>query len=61
MKITMLRNAAKHFGCTLSEGETGEVEDALGAELVNARIAEHVKAEEKSVKGVAKTPAIKGE
>jgi len=59
MKITMLRNAAAKFGCKLSEGETGEVDNELAQELVDAKIA--VPAEEKSVKAVAKTPAIKGE
>jgi len=59
MKITMLRNAAAKFGCKLSEGETGEVENELAKELVDAKIA--VQADEKSVKAVAKIPAIKGE
>lgn len=61
MKITMLRNAASKYGCKLNEGETGEVDDALAADLVDAKIAELAKADEKSVKAVAKTPAIKGE
>lgn len=59
MKITMLRNAAAKFGCKLSEGETGEMENEVAQQLIDARIA--VPAEEKTVKAVAKTPAIKGE
>ena len=61
MNITMLRNAASKYGCKLMEGETGEVPDALAQELIDAKIAEPAKVEEKSVKGVPKTPAIKGE
>jgi len=73
MNITMLRNAASKYGCKLMEGETGEIDDKLAEELIADRIAvaavatvvepaaEPVKADEKSVKAVAKTPAIKGE
>lgn len=61
MNITMLRNAASKYNCKLMEGETGEVDDKLAQELIDAKIAEPAKAEEKSVKAVAKTPAIKGE
>jgi hypothetical protein len=66
MNITMLRNAASKYGCKLMEGETGEVDDKLAEELIADRIAvvavaEPAKADEKSVKAVAKTPAIKGE
>ncbi len=57
MKITMLRNAAKHVGCPLMEGETGEVENEIAERLVSTGIAILVTQE---VKAIAKTPDIKG-
>jgi hypothetical protein len=61
MKILMLRNPSRSYGCDLMEGETGEVEDSLANKLIDAKIAEPAPVEEKKVKGVAKTPEIKGE
>jgi len=61
MKIIMLRNPAKTYGCPLMEGETGEVDDKLATALIDAKIAEVAPAEEKVVKGVPKAPSIKGE
>lgn len=40
MKIRMLRNASASYGCTLHEGETGDVDPVLGRSLVDAKIAE---------------------
>lgn len=40
MKIRMHRNAAASYGCKLSEGETGTVDDPLGRHLVAEGIAE---------------------
>ena len=57
----MLRNPSKAYGCPLMEGETGEVDDLLATALINAKIAEVAPAEEKIVKGVPKSPSIKGE
>lgn len=36
MKILMLRNAAASFGCKLSEGQTGDVDQSI-AEILIAR------------------------
>lgn len=62
MKIQLLRNPAASVGCKLSEGETGEVSDSLGSQLVQMGIARKIATEEsakpKKVKGVAKTPDI---
>lgn len=60
MKITMLRNAAKSFGCSLNEGETGEVDDTLAEELIARKLAVAV-GEPKKVKGESKPPEIKGQ
>lgn len=34
MKVQMLRNPAKDLGCSLKEGETGEVSQSTGERLV---------------------------
>lgn len=39
MKVTMLRNPAKALGCSLLEGQTGEVDDKLAEQLIGAGIA----------------------
>jgi hypothetical protein len=61
MQIKLLRNPSVSFGCTLQEGESGEVDASLGQSLVSLGIAlelpPKVKPEAK-VKGVAKAPAI---
>lgn len=53
-KILMLRNASRRFECSLSEGETGEVDAALADALIAARIA--VPAD---VKGVPEKASVK--
>lgn len=42
MLIKMLRNPSKTLDCSLLEGQTGEVNDALGAKLVALKIAVQV-------------------
>jgi hypothetical protein len=62
MKITMLRNPARHLGCDLAEGETGEVENKLAEYLINAGLAVAVAAPaKKKLEAVPEPPAIKGE
>ncbi len=62
MKITMLRNPARHYGCDLTEGETGEVEDKLAEFFVNAGLAVAVATPaKKKIEAVPEKPAIKGE
>lgn len=39
MKIMLLRNAAKEYGCELREGEIGEVAQSLATKLVSLGIA----------------------
>jgi hypothetical protein len=39
VKIEVLRNPAEAFGCRIAEGESGEVDDALGLRLVSLGIA----------------------
>lgn len=56
MLVEMVRNPRKELGCELKEGETGEVSDELGAQLVKLRIAEEVTLKE--IVGVSKTPEI---
>jgi len=64
MNITMLRNAAAKFGCKLMEGQTGDVDDAIAKELIDARIAvpaaDAEKVEAKKVEGKAPESAVKG-
>lgn len=40
MKVLMLRNAASSVGCLLREGETGDVPDNMGRQLVAFGLAE---------------------
>ena len=40
MKVRMLRNPAASVGCRVAEGETGEVPDNLGRQLVSQGLAE---------------------
>ena len=56
MQVLMLRNPRRDLGCELQEGQTGEVSDELGAELIKLRIAEEVLPKE--ILGVAKAPRI---
>ena len=42
MKVKMIRTAGEGFGCSLLEGETGEVSQQVGEKLVAYGIAEHV-------------------
>lgn len=55
-RVLMLRNAAKRFECSLSEGESGEVETTLADVLISAGIA--VPAE---VKGVPEKASVKAQ
>jgi hypothetical protein len=62
MKITMLRNVAKHIGVSLMEGETGEVEDKLAESLIQHNLAVPVaEQEKKKIKAVPESPSVKGE
>lgn len=62
MKITMLRNPARHLGCDLKEGETGEVEDKLAESLIRIGLAVAVATpSKKKIEAVPEKPAIKGE
>lgn len=62
MKITMIRNAARHYGCDLKEGETGEVDDKLAESLISAGVAVAVATpSKKKIEAVPEKPAIKGE
>jgi hypothetical protein len=58
MKITMLRNAARSYGCELVEGQTGDVAKDMAERLISAGIAVVVNVPEKPVKAVAKAPEI---
>lgn len=40
MKVLMLRNPASNVGCELTEGQTGEVSDNLGRQLVASGLAQ---------------------
>jgi hypothetical protein len=40
VKVRMLRNPAASYGCRVAEGETGEVPDNLGRQLVSQGLAE---------------------
>lgn len=62
MKITMLRNPARHIGCDLTEGETGDVENKIAEWLINAGLAVAVeKHAKKKIEAVPEEPTIKGE
>jgi len=67
MKITMIRNPSRRFGCELMEGQTGEVSDNLAASLIDAGLAVEavaaapVQASKKKIEAVPEKPAIKGE
>jgi hypothetical protein len=61
----MLRNAASHLGCELSEGDSGTVDRDLGERLVRMGIAveveskaKAVKPKESTLKGVSAKPSI---
>ena len=63
MKITLLRNPAASYGCSLLEGETGDVSTSLGEQLVAIGVAVALVSDEpkylpKKVKGVPKNPEI---
>jgi hypothetical protein len=66
MKITMIRNPSRRFGCELMEGQTGEVSDNLAVSLIDAGLAVEavtapVQASKKKIEAVPEKPAIKGE
>lgn len=56
--ITMLRNAAKSYGCDLKEGETGEVDSSLAKQLIKDKIA--VPFDGATLKGISDAPDIAG-
>lgn len=58
-KITMLRNPAAVYGCSLKEGETGDVEEPLARVLVERSIAVVVDMP-KEIKAVPEPPSIAG-
>lgn len=53
MKVTMLRNPARQLGCPLTEGQTGEVPEKLGKQLVESGLAVCLE-----IKAVPAKPAI---
>lgn len=57
MKVRLLRNPAKRYGCSLGEGETGQVDHAIGSALVKAGIAECLDPPAE-IKAVPEQPAI---
>lgn len=60
MKVKMLRTPGLGYECDLKEGQTGDVPDELGSQLVALGLAEAVGGRKKNrqVKGVAKSPEI---
>ena len=54
-KVLMLRNAASSFGCSLSEGETGDIDSDLADSLIAHGIAVPA-----SIKAVPEAPQISG-
>lgn len=63
MKVKMLRSPAKDLGCSLMEGETGEVQQSVGERLVAFGIAECLddpkpKAKAKKVEAIPGNPTI---
>jgi hypothetical protein len=56
MKITMLRNPGKAYGCELLEGQTGVVDKDLGERLIEHGVA--VSADAVTLKGVPNSPDI---
>lgn len=58
----MLRNPRAEIGCSLKEGETGDVSDELGTQLVNAGLAVDVSPPEQrpqKIKAVPQEAALK--
>lgn len=62
MIVKMLRNPSKTLGCSLMENQTGEVDPALGSNLVALKIAVDVTPVElpKAVEAVPEEPAVIG-
>ena len=54
----MLRNPADSLGCRIAEGETGEVDDALGCHLVSLGIAIEQPNPAPVVRAIPDEPAI---
>ncbi len=57
MKVSMLRNPADSFGCKLTEGEAGEVPDAIGSKLIASGVAVRID-EPEGIKAVPESPSI---
>ncbi len=58
MLIKLLRNPAARLGCELHEGETGNVSESLGQQLVALGLAEEATEAVAVVRGVDAAPAI---
>jgi hypothetical protein len=64
MKILMLRNPSSSLGCSLQEGDTGNVSKELGGRLVALGIAVEVESEQKPrrspvvLEGVSPKPSV---
>ena len=57
MKVRMLRNPKASIGCSLKEGQAGDVDDSLGSELVKIGVAISLD-EPQAIKAVPPKPAI---
>lgn len=57
MKVKLLRNPSACLGCELNEGETGNVNEKLGAQLIGLGLAVGIETKPE-VKAVAEKPAI---
>ena len=61
MKVKMIRTAGEGFGCSLLEGETGEVSQQVGEKLVAYGIAEHISDPPKPLPPPVEEPELKPE
>ena len=60
MRIKLLRNPADSLGCRIAEGESGEIDDAIGRQLVSLGIAIEIEQPKPApvVRAVPDEPAI---
>jgi hypothetical protein len=58
MLIKLLRNPAARLGCKLHEGETGNVSESLGKQLLALGLAEEMTVSIEHVRGIDPAPAI---
>lgn len=58
MKIKLLRNPKSSYGCKLTEGQTGDVDEVLAKALIDAKIAEPATSTPSEIKAVDSPAAI---